>query len=167
VKWARIALDRVAKWFAEQSFVGSGLRLRILRALGYQIEAMWMGHGVTIVWRNLAIGRESHIGNECYFDGGDRITIEERVWIGPRCVFVTGNHDPADPHNRGGGRIDVEPVRVEAGSWLGAGVLVLPGVTIGHGCVIAAGAVVTKSTRPDGLYAGIPARRVRDLDGEA
>ena len=57
----------------------------------------------------------------------------------------------------------MEPIRVEAGSWLGAGVLVLPGVTIGHGSVIAAGAVVTKSTCADGLYAGVPARRVRDL----
>ena len=41
--------------------------------------------------------------------------------------------------------------------------IILPGVTIAEGCVIAAGAVVNKSTEPDGLYAGVPARRVKDL----
>jgi maltose O-acetyltransferase len=40
---------------------------------------------------------------------------------------------------------------------------VLPGVTIGAGCAVAAGAVVTADCEPDGLYAGVPARRVRDL----
>jgi maltose O-acetyltransferase len=55
-------------------------------------------------------------------------------------------------------------VSVGNGSWLGTGVTVLPGVTIGEGCVIAAGAVVTADCAPDGLYAGVPARRIRDLD---
>jgi maltose O-acetyltransferase len=41
---------------------------------------------------------------------------------------------------------------------------VLPGVTVGDGCVIAAGAVVNADCQPDGLYAGVPARRVRDLE---
>lgn len=53
---------------------------------------------------------------------------------------------------------------MEDGCWLGGNVTVLPGVTIGRGCVIAAGAVVTKSCDPNGLYAGVPARRIRDLD---
>lgn len=50
------------------------------------------------------------------------------------------------------------------GCWIGANATILPGVTVAPGCVIAAGAVVTKDTEPDGLYAGVPARRVRDLD---
>ena len=56
-------------------------------------------------------------------------------------------------------------VRIGDGCWLGAaaGVIVLPGVTIGPGCLISAGPVVTKDTEPNGIYVGIPARRVRTL----
>jgi maltose O-acetyltransferase len=47
--------------------------------------------------------------------------------------------------------------------WMGARVTVLPGVTVGDGCVIAAGAVVTKDCEPGGVYAGLPARRIRSV----
>ncbi|WP_372495087.1 acyltransferase [Nocardioides pinisoli] len=49
------------------------------------------------------------------------------------------------------------------GAWIGAAVTVLPGVTIGPGCVVAAGSVVTADCQANGLYAGVPARRIRDL----
>lgn len=55
-------------------------------------------------------------------------------------------------------------VVVEDGCWLGGNVTVLPGVTIKKGCIVGAGAVVTKDTEPDGLYAGIPAKRIKELD---
>jgi acetyltransferase-like isoleucine patch superfamily enzyme len=54
-------------------------------------------------------------------------------------------------------------VRIGNGCWIGAGVTILPGVTIGEGCVIGAGSVVTRSTEANGLYVGMPARRVREL----
>ncbi|WP_447643573.1 acyltransferase [Nocardioides zeae] len=49
------------------------------------------------------------------------------------------------------------------GAWIGARALILPGVSVSEGCVIAAGAVVNRNTEPHGLYAGVPARRIRDL----
>jgi len=49
------------------------------------------------------------------------------------------------------------------GTWIGANVVILPGVTIGAGCVTGAGSVPAGDYRPDGLYVGVPARRVRDL----
>ena len=49
------------------------------------------------------------------------------------------------------------------GCWICAGCTILPGVTIGEGCVIAAGSVVNKDCAPDGLYAGVPAKRIKDL----
>ena len=52
---------------------------------------------------------------------------------------------------------------VEDGAWIGASCTILPNVTIANGCVIAAGSVVTKSTEPNGLYAGVPAKRIKDL----
>ena len=49
------------------------------------------------------------------------------------------------------------------GSWLGQNVSVIAGVTIGAGCMIAAGAVVVSDCEPNGLYAGVPARRIKNL----
>lgn len=54
-------------------------------------------------------------------------------------------------------------VRIGMGTWIGAGAVVLPGVTIGPGCVVAAGAVVVRHCEPNGLYAGVPARRVKEI----
>ena len=54
-------------------------------------------------------------------------------------------------------------VRIKRGSWLGLGSIILPGVTVAEGCVIGAGAVVTKDTEPHGFYTGVPAVRIKDL----
>lgn len=93
---------------------------------------------------------------------GATIRIEDGCAIGMGTQFITNHHDVGPHENRAG--IDTgRSIVVETGCWLGAGVLVLPGVTIGAGCVVAAGAVITGDCAPDGLYAGVPARRVRDL----
>ena len=56
------------------------------------------------------------------------------------------------------------PVSIEAGCWIGAGVMILPAVTVARGCVVGAGSVIVTSTEPYGLYVGSPARRIRDLE---
>ena len=77
-------------------------------------------------------------------------------------AVVTGSHQLGDRRRRAGPPLP-RPVRIGSGCWLGARVIVLPGVTIGPGCIIAAGAVVAQDCAADGLYAGVPARRLRDL----
>jgi acetyltransferase-like isoleucine patch superfamily enzyme len=57
------------------------------------------------------------------------------------------------------------PIAIGDGAWLASRVLVLPGVTVGKGAVVAAGAVVTRDVAPDTLVAGVPARFVRNLEG--
>jgi len=64
---------------------------------------------------------------------------------------------------RRAGAVGGKPVAVGNGCWIGARVMVMPGVSVGDGCVVAAGAIVTKDCEPHGLYAGVPAQRVRDL----
>lgn len=76
--------------------------------------------------------------------------------------FVNSTHDIGDSEMRGG-RVKSQPIVVEDGCWICSRVTILPGVTIGKGCVIAAGAVVTKDCLPNGLYAGVPAKRIKDL----
>nr|WP_243895920.1 acyltransferase [Paenibacillus sp. F411] len=77
-------------------------------------------------------------------------------------MFCTDTHEIGTSDERGGER-KLLPIKVDDGCWIGARVTILPGVTVGQGCIIAAGAVVTKDCEPNGLYAGVPARRIKDL----
>lgn len=90
------------------------------------------------------------------------ITIGNNCFIAMNCVLTTSTHEIGDSKRRAGNN-RLLPIIIEDGCWLGTNVTVLPGVTIGRGCIIAAGAVVTKNCEPNGMYAGVPARRIKDL----
>ncbi|WP_237223956.1 acyltransferase [Rothia nasisuis] len=94
---------------------------------------------------------------------GAPVILEKNVHIAQNVLIVTRTHSPGiSPEFRCGAHEDAS-VTIGVGSWLGAGVIILPGVDIATGCIIAGGSVATKSTEPNGLYAGVPARRVKDL----
>jgi maltose O-acetyltransferase len=112
--------------------------------------------------RDVTIGRDTTINYGVFFDTSARVSIGRRCDVGMQVMFCTGTHDFGVSDRRAGQSVS-RPIVVEDGVWIGARAIVLPGVTIGRGCVIAAGAVVATSCEPDGLYAGIPARRIRDL----
>ena len=59
-----------------------------------------------------------------------------------------------------------QKVTIKKGAWLGANVTVLPGVTIGENSVVAAGALVNKDVEPNSVYAGIPAKKIKELKQE-
>jgi maltose O-acetyltransferase len=113
--------------------------------------------------RDLTIGPGSFVNSDCLFVVRAPVTIGSNVALGNRVTLTTTTHEIGTSAKRAG-RLIGKPIVVEDGCWLGTGVTVLPGVRIGRGCVIAAGALVTSDCAPDGLYAGVPARRVRDLD---
>ncbi|NLZ55306.1 MAG: acyltransferase [Clostridiaceae bacterium] len=119
--------------------------------------------------RHLSIGDNVSIHPFCYIDGGSSPEERHGVYIGDDvsiahgCTIFPGNHRFDSPEiaikEQG-----VEPgfVRIENNVWLGAKVSVLNNVTVATGCVLAAGAVVNKDTLPDGIYAGVPAKRVKE-----
>lgn len=84
--------------------------------------------------------------------------------FGPNVLIFTGTHDIGPASCRAVHPAKFAPVVIGNGCWLGAGVIVHAGLTIGAGCVIASGAVVTADCEPNGLYAGVPAVRKRELD---
>ena len=90
------------------------------------------------------------------------VHIGDRCDVGPGVEFITGTHAVGGPPRRAG-EGTARPIDVEDGCWIGARATILPGVEIGDGCVVAAGSVVTDDCEPDGLYGGIPARRIREL----
>lgn len=114
----------------------------------------------------IAIGDNSLVNYGCSFHVGwsdtAQITIGNNVQIGMNCVFTCVSHEYGRGEQRAGRRI-YESIIVEDGVWIGASCTVLPNVTIAKGCVIAAGSVVIESTFPNGLYAGVPAKRIKDL----
>jgi len=113
-------------------------------------------HGATISSK-LRIGDYSGVGVDCVCGGP--ITIGDNVMMGPECVLLTRNHafDKTDiPMCRQGFQED-KPIVIGNDVWLGRRVIILPGVTIGDGAIIGAGAVVTKSVPAYAIAAGNPA----------
>jgi maltose O-acetyltransferase len=90
------------------------------------------------------------------------IEIGDDVQIGPNVQLLTPTH-PIDPDTRRAKWEAAEPIVIEANVWLGGGVIVLPGVTIGENTVVGAGSIVTKDLAPNVVAAGNPARVVRSL----
>ncbi len=88
--------------------------------------------------------------------------IRRTCAIAPLVTFCTTSHDIVGRGNRAS-TTWARPMRVGDGCCIAARARILPGVTIGEGCVIGAGAAVTKHCAPHGVYVGAPARRMRNL----
>ena len=110
----------------------------------------------------LHIGEGTWIGQQCFFHAAGDITIGRNVGIGPAVKILSSVHSEA-------GRetpilhapINFAPVVVEDDADLGVGATVLPGVTIGRGAQVGAGAVVTEDVPPYAVVAGVPAKVLR------
>lgn len=140
-------------------------RVRIYRRLGLDINALRVFPSCYFHTADISIGRGAVINHGCYFENVAHISIGERAGLAPFVRIITSAHS-VGPHRVRHGEWDPQPVTIGHGTWLGAGALILPGVSISDGCIIAAGAVVRSDCEADGLYAGVPARRVKDLPQE-
>jgi acetyltransferase-like isoleucine patch superfamily enzyme len=107
----------------------------------------------------LSIGDGTHIGDHTIIDVADDVTIGREVALGPNCVIYSHDHDYQNADGAAWkGPLVTAPVNIGDGAWVGSGVTILPGVTIGERAVIAAGAVVTKNVPSGGVWGGIPAK---------
>lgn len=93
----------------------------------------------------------------CMSTGG--LTIEDDVRISANCSIATNNHDFVDR-----AILTCKPVRIKRNAWIGIGVTILPGVTVGENAIVAAGAVVSKDVPDNALVGGVPARIIKRLD---
>ncbi len=137
-------------------------RRRLLRGLGVSVGDAIIGDRVWFGGKDIRFGSGVYVNRGVGFDNSARITIGDRVSIGHDVLICTSTHDLGPSHKRAGAPGGL-PIEIGDGVWIGARAVILPGVSIGPGCVIAAGAVVSSDCEPNGLYAGVPARRVRDL----
>ncbi|MCD7839939.1 MAG: sugar O-acetyltransferase, partial [Erysipelotrichaceae bacterium] len=111
---------------------------------------------------NIHIGDNVFININNYFMDCADITIGNNVFIGPSCGFYTATH-PLNFENRNKGLEKALPIIVGDNCWFGANVSIMPGVTIGSGCVIAAGSVITKDVPDNVMVAGVPAKVVKTI----
>lgn len=144
----------------------------------------WIRHLRLIYWRNrgvnlgeevrfsfnlkvimpekLSIGDHSKILNNVNLDSRGGIFIGNNSQIGYQSLIITANHDVPNSNelimNKG---MDFKPVIIGNDVWIGARVIVLPGVIIGDGVVIAAGSVVTKNIDPYSIFGGVPAKLIK------
>ena len=93
---------------------------------------------------------------------GNYVRIGDNVWIAPNVGIYAAGH-PLDVEDRIGGEEYAFPVTIGDNVWIGGGVTIIGGVTIGKNAVVAAGSVVIRDVPPDTLVAGNPARVVRKL----
>lgn len=116
-------------------------------------------HGTGVV-----LDEHVFINCNCTMLDAGLIRIGKHTKVGPNCQFYTPQH-PMDYVERREPKETAYPITVGEDCWLGGGVIVCPGVTIGNRCIIAAGSVVTRDIPDDSLAAGCPAVVKKRLNG--
>ncbi len=134
-----------------------------LRRVAYSRAGLVMGSGSSIHrgvrfdgTGNFVMGNNSVINRGCRLDNRAMVTIGSNVSISEEVIVLTADHDPVDRDFSGRER----PVQIDDYVFVGTRATILPGVNLGHGAVVAAGAVVTRSVEPFSIVAGVPARVV-------
>jgi maltose O-acetyltransferase len=110
----------------------------------------------------IAIDEGTFINYQCFFDLSAQVSIGKNCSIAMQVLFCTSTHK-IGPSNARANEGYALPISTGDGCWIGARSVIMPGVTVGNGCIIGSGAVVTEDCSPNGLYAGVPSRRIKDL----
>lgn len=138
------------------------LRWRYLRLCGLDVSHSTIAAECFFGSALVTIGTRTLINRATFLDGAARVTIGDDCAIGMQCMIITGSHEFGPSARRAGPTLNL-PVEIGDGAWLGARTVVLPGVTIGAGAIVAAGSLVLSDCEPNSLYAGTPARKIREL----
>ena len=111
---------------------------------------------------NIHLGEMVYFNVNCVILDSTKVTIGNNVFIGPGVHIYTAAHSTNAIERR---KIEfAKPVLIGDDCWIGGATIILPGVTIGNGCTIGAGAVVTKDIPEHSLAVGNPARVIRNLN---
>lgn len=127
-----------------------------------------IGQGCKFTWNNVFIGNDVSIGPKALFIcTRAKIIIGDHVMFGPQVTMITGGHrldivgrnmkSITDSEKLPENDIDIV---LEGDNWIGANSIILKGVTVGEGAVVAAGAVVTQNIPPYSIWGGVPAKQI-------
>ena len=143
------------------------LRVRLFRLAGLHLARSIVIAGPLSILqpratRLISIGRKSYLAANIEIGGNAGVSIGEFAQIAPNVSFHTDTHTLQFAEGKSRPTIQL-PIRVEDHVWIGTGAIILPGVTIGRGAVVAAGAVVTQDVPRMTLVGGVPARHLGDI----
>lgn len=163
-----------ARWLLRRAELG-GPRVRVWGDARILVEGhIEVGDRVRLVGKPMPLeifvarGARMSIGESTFINHGtsiaalERVDIGEHGTIGPHCMILDNDFHRLEPTRRQE-LPPSRPVKLGRNVWLGARVIVLPGVTIGDDTVVAAGSVVTRDLPPGALAAGVPAKVLRAL----
>lgn len=174
-KWHRLWKDFWASWHRRWWLVPLAalipfsplanfyVRPRLLRWAGVKIgKHCVIRQKIEITQGSLTIGDHEAINSDCRFSCGGGIQIGNYSQIGPRVSFETSSHT-LEPKVFAHRPLLTKPIVVEEYAWIRANAVILGGVTIGKGAVVAAGAVVTQDVPPFTLVGGVPAKVLQSI----
>ncbi len=140
------------------------VRALLSRLFGYEVDpsVRVFPPFYTDFGRNIAVGRHVFINACCHFQDHGGVTLGDGCQIGHDVVFATLDHGLA-PDERHTTR--PAPIVLGRNVWVGSHATILRGVAIGDNAVVAAGAVVTKDVEANTIVGGVPARKIRRIDG--
>ena len=135
----------------------------IIRLLVYQLAGIKIGRGSRIHMganffnpRGITIGNDTVIGDHCFLDGRAPLKIGSHTAIASQVLIYNSEHNIHSPSFEA----TEEPVTISDYVFIGARAIILPGIKIGRGAVVAAGAVVTKDVPPKIMVGGVPAKKI-------
>ena len=137
-----------------------GIKIFLLKLFGAKIgNGLVIKNNVVIKypWK-LVIGDNVWLGEGCWLDNLDYITIGNNVCISQGSLLITGNHD----YKQSNFPYKNAPIVVEDGAWIGAKAVVAPGVNIGTHSILTLGTIITKDTEPYGIYQGNPGVKIKE-----
>jgi acetyltransferase-like isoleucine patch superfamily enzyme len=150
-------IANIPSWKLRHSWYRRVLGIELGPRAGVHLGCYWWFYGPGQIRRaGVSIGANSRINRDCMIDVRGGVQIGDNVSISPQVAISTAAHSALDPEFR----VEIRPVVIEDNVWIGMRATILGGVTLGRGCVVAAGAVVTKDVPPLTIVAGVPAKPV-------
>jgi galactoside O-acetyltransferase len=142
----------------------AGRKHLLQQLLGSVGENVWVEPPLRV-----AYGKHVHLGDGVYVNFNLTVVDDVEIYVGDRVMFapnvtITTTGHPVHPDLRLDGSQFSAPVHIENDVWIGAGAIILPGITIGAGSIVGAGSVVAQNVPPAVVVAGTPARIIRGIE---
>lgn len=151
---------------ASSYFIPCKIRVMLYKKMGIKIDECEIRAKCFLNSKFVSIGKGSFINFFCQFHSSylpeGYISIGENCFIGMNTVFCAITHEIGKKNKRAGEN-QYYPINVGNGCWIGANSAIMPNVTIGDGCIIGAGSVVIRDCESNCLYAGNPAKKIKEL----
>jgi putative colanic acid biosynthesis acetyltransferase WcaF len=142
---------------------GHWLRLAWLRGLGARLgRGTMVFRGTTVIGaEHLELGERVQVGFRVVLDARGGLTVGNDVLLSSDCQLLTANHNHASPEFER----QVAPIAIADHAWVATRAMVLAGVTVGRGAIVAAGAVAARDVASRTIAGGVPARKIGDRTG--